>query len=141
VTTKGNLPSVNLIAVRFVWLGQQALAHLLEVRQRAVMREQPDAVNGGVGVLESRRAEGRPPHMGDRRPRIHARRRLLEMLAVIGGPGLLLDEWHAVRILGHASAVAVGQPSAVPDSLSHQRVMGLNKAAFESRGLDRLQAV
>jgi hypothetical protein len=141
VTTKGNLPSADFIAVQFVQLGQQALAHLLEVRQRAVVREQPDAVNEGGGVLESRRADGRSLDMGDRSPRIHARRRLLEMLAVIGSLGLLLDERHAVRILGHAPAVVVGQPSAVPDSLSHQRVLGLNKAAFESRGLDRLQAV
>jgi hypothetical protein len=52
VTTKGNLPSADFIAVQFVQLGQQALAHLLEVRQRAVVREQPDAVNEG-GVFSS----------------------------------------------------------------------------------------
>ncbi len=87
------------------------------------MGEKPDPVNEGMRILQTRRADGGATDVGDGGPRVKPRGRLLEVLAMIGRPGLLLDEGNAIGVFGHAPAVAVGQPFAVPSALSHERVL------------------
>ena len=97
------------------------------------MGKQPDAVYEGVRVLDARRPDGRAADMGNDAAGIDPGRRLLELLAVIGRPGLLLDEGHAVGMLGHAPAVSVGQALGVALALRHQRVLGVDQAALHAR--------
>ena len=83
------------------------LTYLVEMRHGAVVGEYPAAMGERMGIFDRRGPYRRPPNMGNNRVRIDARRLLLEVLTVLGGPGPFLDQRGAVGIVSHAPPMTV----------------------------------
>lgn len=105
---------------------EQSGAQPVEARNRAVMDESPGPVCEGMGVFDLRRAHSSAAHVGKNLPREDARGRPLDVLSLIGGPGLPFDMRAAVFIGGNTPAMGMRA--------------GPSRGTY-SRSMPRLQAV
>ncbi len=72
---------------------------------------------------------------------IDARSLLLEVLAVVGSPGRLLNKRNAIWIVRDAPSMTVNQSLQITPALLHQRILSANKTAFNASGLVGAQGI
>jgi hypothetical protein len=126
--------AVKACALNWVRVFQKPGAHLVEVGQRSIVRKCPAAVWERVGVLERWRPYRRPPDVGNNRMSVDARHLLLKVFAMVGRPGVLVDQRQGVPIVGDSPAVAMQDALAISSALRHERILSPDKTAFDTRG-------
>jgi hypothetical protein len=133
--------AVKAGALNGVRMLQKPGAHLVEVGHGSVVSKCPLAILERVGVLEGRRTHRRTPDMGNDRLSVEARHLLPKVFAMVGRPGVLLDQRQSVGIVSDPPAVAMHTPLAISLALRHQRILSPDKAAFDTCGFAGPQCI
>jgi len=123
------------------YLIQQSGSQQFKIWDCAIVSECPALIAKGVRVGNCWLAYGCAPHMPQNLTRINTRRRSPKMLAMKSGPGLLLDMWLSILKCRNAPAIGVAFAHTVTLALHYQRVLRVNKRAFDLRRFGRKKSV